>query len=435
MDRPFSVIPQGESLHPATDFYGLMILRKRWRLQQRSIKITEVFMEKVKDDKMRTLIIGNADSIWVKAFIENVLIPLGHDVCILDDPRIKCRFEEFYQNNAVEIVRISGMDNVILRVPEFRVIYRQLITKEALKRSGSYDNVIVIYVSPFRMELAELVATCKTNVFSCFIGSDLMRSSGPIISELKETLRRVSPCSVCLNRSLKELFQHYFGYNPNVIEFGKNSQFPYIDEAWERGVDLCKANIHKKSLGKITICIGYNANPAQQHLKVLNAINRMPQEIKNRLCLILPMTYGRSEEYISNIKLELEKNGLAGVVLTDFMDKQEMAELWVASDIFIHAQTTDAVSASLLESLYAGSIVLNAKWLHYPEFDDWGIETINFESFQDLEDKLNLILQDTIARNRKYQKVLSKVLSEFASWDTCREKWKVLLQERRSPAL
>ena len=79
--------------------------------------------------------------------------------------------------------------------------------------------------------------------------------------------------------------------------------------------------------------------------------------------------------------------------------------------------------------------MLNAKWLHDPEFDDWGIETINFESFQDLEDKLNLILQDTIDRNRKNQKVLSKVLSEFASWDTCREKWKVLLQDRRSPAL
>ncbi len=380
---------------------------------------------------MRTLIIGNADSIWVKAFIEKVLIPLGHDVCILDDPRIKCRFEEFYQNNGVEIVRISGMNNIMMREPEFRVIYRQLITEEALKKSGSYyDNIIVIYVSPFRMELAESASTCKTNVFSWFIGSDLMRSSDAIISRLKETFRRVCPYTVCSSRSLKELFQHYFGYSPDVIDFG-NTQLPCIDEAWERGVDLCKANILKKSFGKTSICIGYNANPAQQHLKVLNAINRMPQEIKNRLCLILPMTYGGSEKYISNIKLELEKNRLAGVVLTDYMDKQEMAELWVASDIFIHAQTTDALSASLLESLYAGSIVLNAKWLHYPELDDWGIETINFESFQDLENKLNLILQDTIDRKRKNQ----KVLSEYASWDTCREKWKVLLQERGRTAL
>ena len=377
---------------------------------------------------MRTLIIGNADSIWVKAFIENVLIPLGHEVCILDDPRIECRFEAFYQNKGVEIVRISGM-NDIMPVPELRVVYRQLITKEALKKRGSYDNVIVIYVSPFRMELAESASTSETNVFSWFIGSDLMRASDTVISSLKDTFRRVTPCTVCSSRSLKELFQHHFGYSPDVIDFG-NAQLPCIDEAWERGVDLCKASILKQLVGKISICIGYNANPAQQHLKVLKAVESMPQEIKNRLCLILPMTYGGSEEYIGSIKLALEKSGSAGVVLTDYMDRREIAELRVASDIFIHAQTTDALSASLLESLYAGSVVLNAKWLHYPEFDDWGIETIGFESFQDLEDKLNLILQDTIVRNRKNQ----KELSEYASWDTCRDKWKLLLQKPRRPA-
>ena len=91
-------------------------------------------------------------------------------------------------------------------------------------------------------------------------------------------------------------------------------------------------------------------------------------------------------------------SGLKYVILKDFLDFSEMARLWLSIDVFINAQTTDAMSASLFECIYAGVYVLNAKWLKYKELENANITLDGFERFEEIPQKIAEILLHPILR-------------------------------------
>ena len=76
------------------------------------------------------------------------------------------------------------------------------------------------------------------------------------------------------------------------------------------------------------------------------------------------MTYAVNEEYSLRVKDEMNDSCEFEVsILEDYLTPDQMAELFVKSDCMIHAQITDALSASVQEILYAGKLVFNPEWL------------------------------------------------------------------------
>jgi hypothetical protein len=106
------------------------------------------------------------------------------------------------------------------------------------------------------------------------------------------------------------------------------------------------------------------------------------------------------------------------------MDGDQIARLRLATDIFINAQMSDGLSASVLEALYAGAILLNASWLSYREYLEWGLSLLSFSRFEDIPK----LVTSVFSKAGKEESPSRAVLREKMSWNQCQEAWGRLLR-------
>jgi hypothetical protein len=117
------------------------------------------------------------------------------------------------------------------------------------------------------------------------------------------------------------------------------------------------------------ITCGYNANPAHQHLKMIDVIQKVKDELPQNLVLFFPLTYPNKPEYKQIIKQKVKESGLKAVIFDQFLDVPHLFLLRQATDLFIHIQSTDASSGTLYEYILCEKKILNGAWLKYPEIE------------------------------------------------------------------
>lgn len=95
---------------------------------------------------------------------------------------------------------------------------------------------------------------------------------------------------------------------------------------------------------------------------------------------------------------------------------EDLAKFRIATDVFINAQTTDAFANSFIENVYTKSIMINAKWLHYPELDEFPLYVNEFSVFNEIPALLEKnIDNDKLEWNKK--------CVENRTWEECCKKW------------
>lgn len=138
-----------------------------------------------------------------------------------------------------------------------------------------------------------------------------------------------------------------------------------------------KENIKKQldiPLEKITIVCGYNAYEAQQHLVLLEQLNELNARIKDKIFLLLPLTYGGTQEYKSKVIDKVEKIEIQYQLFTGFATDDEIARIRVIGDVVLNAQISDSFSASLQEHVLCNSILIAGEWLPYKVMADLGLK-------------------------------------------------------------
>jgi glycosyltransferase involved in cell wall biosynthesis len=85
--------------------------------------------------------------------------------------------------------------------------------------------------------------------------------------------------------------------------------------------------------------------------------------------LIFPFTYRFDANYYYYIKNILEKNDLKYKFFLEFMSQEDVARLRIITNVHINFVTSDGLNASMLESLYANSVVIAGSWLNYDTLD------------------------------------------------------------------
>lgn len=201
------------------------------------------------------------------------------------------------------------------------------------------------------------------------------------------------------------------------------------------GVDIFDALIKRKGIkdkkneilsipsDKIVICCGYNANPAHQHLEMIQSFSRMPQEIVKKFFFIFPMTYGvPSQMYMDKVKDAISQVTDEFVILEKFMDTDEMAEVVEVTDIMIHVQTTDQNSSTMLAHMYNGNVVIAGAWLPYSSLKEQGIYFVDIESVELLHEALLDIVEKYEIHKRECENNADIVYS-ISSWAACAKEW------------
>lgn len=372
------------------------------------------------NNKKNILIIGPTDSIWMVEYIKNILLNQAFNVWIIG--KNSTQYRAFYEANGIRIIDNSCKSKIkIIRF--FQQYVRPIIS---FPKKQQMDFLHIQYVNHYSATMANLLKKRVKKIVVSFWGSDLFRSSNKELMKQRKLLSCASIVTLC-TKSMNDFFIKTYGTvflpKTRIIDYGVNGL-----DAIDR-VSLSKEEC-KKTLGipcdRVAVTVGYNGSCGQQHLSVLQALSEMSAEYQKKMFVILPMTYSVSNQgYVDRIhNFMVEKCMFDFLILRDFMPLEKIAILCLASDYMIHAQTTDALSASVQEFIYAGNIVFNPVWIEYDELDIANTFYIKYANFNDLKEKIeeNLSKQNTapsltnIIKNKE-------IIHNRSSWSVFRKKW------------
>ncbi|MBE6119186.1 MAG: glycosyltransferase family 4 protein [Erysipelotrichaceae bacterium] len=377
-------------------------------------------------DNKKILLVGNISSIWLREYICEVLQNNDFDITLLDMSKEGNEFSkeeiDFCKSNSIKVLKN-------LYNPKTNKLYRALqmyFNLRILRKTEKYDIIHLHFVSVSGLAILKYLKKDNTLTVASFWGSDILRRDKYYAQKMRKYFKDVDVISLTTEK-MKEKFVSFFGdifkKKIKMVYFGLSS-LKYIDNNMKYKENI--KELFNVPQNKVVISIGYNGNEAQQHLKVLKSIRDLEETIKNRIFIVLPMTYGNpSTVYLSKVNEELSRYWKNNYCIFDkFLDGNELSKLRIISDIFIHAQVTDAMSASVMEYLYSGNIVLNPSWIEYYEHQKNGVKYIQYSKIEDIKTELSKLVLDTqyIEKWNEFKNGNRRVIKRY-TWENARKEW------------
>lgn len=123
---------------------------------------------------------------------------------------------------------------------------------------------------------------------------------------------------------------------------------------------------------KTTIGIGYSGKDIHQHFEVIETLRNDADfwKRKEEFVFLLPMTYGAGKAYVEKVTRQLKEYNFQFKIIQEKMSDIEVAEIRMATDIFIQVTKFDGRSSSVIEYIMAGSVMISGNWLPYKVFKD-----------------------------------------------------------------
>ena len=262
------------------------------------------------------------------------------------------------------------------------------------------------FVEPY---YAKYVLDIPNKLICTLFGSDLFRTN-EVQKKMQAPLFEKAE-GIVLSKNMLEYFEKSFGsYDEKYLfcQYG-SKRLDMMDDARDKDDSL------------IRIIVGYNNKREQQHIAVLNILKNLPDDWKNRIEIVLPMTYGDDILNQKEVESTIANIGLRYKLYRSRLSDSEIVELWQTSDIMLNMQTTDALASSIKEAIAAGNLLIVGDWLPYGIYGDLGIyfKTVNFANLESvlLESLVNL---DSELRQCSTNK--NKIV-EFASWSSLIDEW------------
>lgn len=289
-----------------------------------------------------------------------------------------------------------------------------------------FDIIHSLWMEQFWGEAAGVLRR-KCNAWFCSVGgSDLYRQSNNNFFRFlqKRIINRADWIS-SEGEETRTYFEKVYGTKGcstphTIIRYGVD-----ILDCFEK---LCNANmidVKKKyeiPVNKIVIMCGTNARKEHQHMKMLDAIEKLPLEILKKCCLLIPMTYCGTEEYIDRVRKRANTVISDSVVLTRFLSTEEMAEIAEITDIMVHVQTTDQLSSAMLSHMYCGNVVIAGSWLPYDTLRNKGIEFISIDSVSELTEQLEKVISN-MEQWKNLCKKNAEIVYKMSSWEYSAKEW------------
>lgn len=376
---------------------------------------------------MRLLLIADINSIWTYNY---ALLLADKDIELTVWPIYKARnsFSGKLKYRGIDVLAFSDSvysyfeTNKHTVFKKTRFIYSIIRDSYNALKNNTYDLLNIQYVDPSYMRLFLLFPWTFKRMVLSYWGSDLLRAKK---KDLLRIRRIVNKCKGCTFDNEDLYYEHIKVYGKHVKREVVMLPLPILDDI-DRNRNVLNNDIitiagQEICCKKTCICIGYCGRRQQQHIEVIKQLNKISSDTKNKILILLPMTYSidSNDSYITEVKKAVVKCGIDYVMFEEFMTDEEVAKLRLVTDAFIHAQTTDAFSGSICEILYAGGMLVNAKWLHYKEFDKYPIKYREFEKFDELPPIIESLVQERKVRNDDNR----RIIQSLRAVDNCRNAW------------
>ncbi|MBE6330735.1 MAG: hypothetical protein E7070_00305 [Bacteroidales bacterium] len=298
---------------------------------------------------------------------------------LLKEKGIECdvvcvRNYDFYHNSSVKgiscICRMARYKNSFSN-GYFKKCYISFIDKIAFKYLlKQYDKVDLHSYCDVIVQWSSLCHKWGVCYDITLWGSDVLRATDAELYDREEGFRHahsIRGIKSLLSR-LSLVFNGRYDEKMKEVYFG-NSNYETIDALSNDKSKEIAVRLGVKKNNKLTVTCGYNGLRAQQHSIMLSAIDKLPLSDKEKIHLVIPMSYASIDSYKEQVLQQLSVMGISFSIIDKFLTIEELASLRKQTDIAINMQTTDAFCAALKEHIYCGNVVVIGDWLDYPIYD------------------------------------------------------------------
>ena len=377
----------------------------------------------------KILIVGNADSIHIYNYILNLLLETNIDITIYNrvgpEVPIRAEYASFYAQNNVKIVTSP----VPVQINKLSYLGFLIKTFFIVKSLGRFDYLQFHYVQETIAPVFYLLRRRFGKIILTYWGSDLYRLN-TVRRSLTKGLVNSAKHIVMLTTDMVDYFNNLpkkyskNSYKCTVVDFG-NMFYPGIDELRQSGISITQV---KACIGletdKTVVTIGYVWRKPMRQYETVQALLKGGKEYLKKIQVALPV-WGIPDEEYEKLDVLLKKSGVSYKLFRDFMDPETVVKFRVSTDVFVHTQTTDALSSAMMEHLYAGSVVINGKWLYYDMLDEKGVYYMKVESIDDVDRVLENVLLSLDDYKIKTS-INHDILKSFSSWEAYKNKWLAL---------
>lgn len=266
--------------------------------------------------------------------------------------------------------------------------------------------IVTIWGSDFyrrEKHMGNLLLPCLENANIIHLGTDQMKKD--FLKVYPQYKNKIRICHFGLTQldMLKSMLEGHLNYDADFMEIPQ---------------------------GKTVITCGYNGAREQRHHQIIDAISSLPEDVKDTLYLIVPMTYGGNAEYRGTVALKLRESGILHNIFTENLSLTEVMTLRIKSDIAVNIQTTDAFSGSIQEHIMAGSLLVVGDWLPYEILDDHGIFLC--------KTSLDTLSQNVLWAIKHYKdkrpllKENKEKIYSLSSWQSCASLWSDIYKELKA---
>ena len=239
-----------------------------------------------------------------------------------------------------------------------------------------FDIVDIHYPRGFLKHIMPILRKMTKNIVITPWGSDVMRvDDKKSIENLKVIYSQARHITVAKDSMIGKNVIDKFKVNPEkMVKLGWGGEFfDFIQE--NSGKITAESAKERFGLaGKFVISCGYNMQYEQRQEEIIDAINTMKDQLPANLLLLFPFTYGRCAKQIKHKDAIVEKCktlGLDYTVIEEYLDLTDLLKLRMATDIFVHVQTTDAGSRCVMEYVYCNKKVVHGAWVKYAYLEDY----------------------------------------------------------------
>ena len=308
---------------------------------------------------------------------------------------------------------------ILAGIPKIRTIAYKLFRNRLIRKlANDYDIIDIHFFSSIYDSL--LAENFHPNIKISFWGSDAYRISKTRkekLNELTTNSKLIRFNTVEMLLKMEKVFEHKAKLGFQI--FG-NEYFKKISSINTTKIQA-KEQL-KIPLEKTSVIIGYNASQGQQHEHILNQLTNLPDDLKNKLVLVLPLTYGgdlpRKKEIIEIAK----KTAIETIYFTNSLTELELCKLRLCSDIAINLQISDAFSASLQEHFYTNTLMILGNWLPYDWLAKKGLKFYAIDKDQLNECLLKVV--DNIELEQMRCSANKHIISSISSWEYVCSDWR-----------
>ncbi|MEO1617422.1 MAG: TDP-N-acetylfucosamine:lipid II N-acetylfucosaminyltransferase [Planctomycetota bacterium] len=227
-------------------------------------------------------------------------------------------------------------------------------------------------------------------------GSDIFRKSDLALVAVQQKLFRKADAITVSSPEFRETVLAKYGLELrdkiHLTQFSPTFEgIQKLDAAEGRQTFRKSHSINDNSM---VLCVGHNGTRECQHLELLTSLSRLPETLKQRLHIVVPMTYAGTPSYQSEVRAAAEQTGIEYTQLTEFMSDEEVASLRHASDLLIYAPVSDAFSATVTQFLATNTICILGSWLPYNTRRRAGLKYWEIDSPSDAGKVLESLLLD-----------------------------------------